>query len=137
MMSTRISFSRKSGAMKCWRSSSRAWRIFRSREPALNGAFPSKAIRGWLESTDEQHCEIVADYFLTQERLAPWLEEQLAAEPDAAKHPEMIEFRDTRAESIVAILRHLDTKYGGPEAYLRHGGLTDEDLSKLRARLVS
>jgi protein-tyrosine phosphatase len=80
--------------------------------------------------------EIVADYYLTQSRLAQWLEEQLAEEPDAAKHPEMIEFRDTRAESIVAILRHLDEKYGGPEAYLRHGGLTDEDLNKLRARLV-
>jgi protein tyrosine/serine phosphatase len=80
--------------------------------------------------------EIVADYFLTRSRLAPWLEEQLAAEPDASKHAEMIEFRDTRAESIVAILRHLDTRYGGPEAYLRHGGLTDADLAKLRARLV-
>ena len=80
--------------------------------------------------------EIVADYFLTQSRLAGWLAEQLAGEPDASKHSEMIEFRDTRAESIVAILRHLDEKYGGPEAYLRHGGLTDEDLNKLRARLV-
>ena len=28
-----------------------------------NRLFPTKAIRGWLESTDEQHCEIVADYF--------------------------------------------------------------------------
>ena len=28
-----------------------------------NRCFPSKAIRGWLESTDEEHCEIVADYF--------------------------------------------------------------------------
>lgn len=28
-----------------------------------NRCFPTKAIRGWLESTDEQHCEIVADYF--------------------------------------------------------------------------
>jgi len=28
-----------------------------------NRLFPSKAIRGWLESTDEEHCEIVADYF--------------------------------------------------------------------------
>lgn len=80
--------------------------------------------------------EIVADYFLTQERLAPWLDEQLAAEPDTALHPEMIEFRDTRAESLVAILRHLDEKYGGPEAYLRHGGLTTADLAKLRTRLV-
>ncbi|GAA1107947.1 tyrosine-protein phosphatase [Kribbella jejuensis] len=80
--------------------------------------------------------EIVADYYLTQSRLAPWLEEQLAAEPDTSKHPEMLEFRDTRAESIVAILRHLDTEYGGPEAYLRLGGITDNDLSKLKARLV-
>ncbi|HZX04570.1 tyrosine-protein phosphatase [Kribbella sp.] len=80
--------------------------------------------------------EIVADYYLTRSRLAPWLEEQLAAEPDPSKHPEMIEFRDTRAESIVAILRHLDTKYGGPEAYLRHGGIAENDLRKLRERLV-
>ena len=28
-----------------------------------NRCFPTKAIRGWLASTDEQHCEIVADYF--------------------------------------------------------------------------
>ncbi len=28
-----------------------------------NRCFPTKAIRGWLESTDEQHCEIVVDYF--------------------------------------------------------------------------
>jgi len=28
-----------------------------------NRCFPTKAIRGWLESTDEQHCEIVARYF--------------------------------------------------------------------------
>jgi protein tyrosine/serine phosphatase len=80
---------------------------------------------------------IVADYFRTQERLAPWLAEQLAGEPDTSRHPELVEFRDTRPESILAILRHLDTKYGSPEAYLRHGGLTDGDLDKLRARLVA
>jgi protein-tyrosine phosphatase len=81
--------------------------------------------------------EIVADYLLTRERLAPWLAEQLAAEPDESLHPEMIEFRDTRAESIVAILDHLDKTYGGPEPYLRHGGLTTEQLAVLRARLVA
>ena len=30
-----------------------------------NRCFPTKAIRGWLASTDEQHCEIVARYFRT------------------------------------------------------------------------
>jgi protein-tyrosine phosphatase len=80
--------------------------------------------------------EIVADYFLTQARLAEWLAEQLAAEPDTSLHAEMKEFRDTRAESMTAILRHLDEKYGGPEAYLRHGGLTTDDLARLRAKLT-
>jgi SAM-dependent methyltransferase len=28
-----------------------------------NRCFPTKAIRGWLASTDEQHCAIVAEYF--------------------------------------------------------------------------
>lgn len=80
--------------------------------------------------------EIIADYFRTQERLAEWLAEQLADEPDLSRHPEMLEFRDTRAESMVAILRHLDDTYGGPEAYLRHGGLSTADLDRLRTRLT-
>lgn len=68
--------------------------------------------------------EIVADYALTRANLAPMLAQQLAAEPDESLHPEMIEFRDTRPESLVAILRHLDTQYDGPEAYLLKAGLT-------------
>ncbi len=28
-----------------------------------NRCFPTKAIRGWLQSTDDQHCEIVSEYF--------------------------------------------------------------------------
>lgn len=28
-----------------------------------NRCFPSKAIRGWLSSTDEQHCDLVRTYF--------------------------------------------------------------------------
>jgi protein-tyrosine phosphatase len=81
--------------------------------------------------------EIVADYFLTKERLASAMAAQLAAEPERSLHAEMIEFRDTRAESIVAILAHLDTAYGGPEAYLRHGGLTTGQLGVLRSRLIA
>jgi protein-tyrosine phosphatase len=79
--------------------------------------------------------EIVADYFLTRDNLAAMMAEQLAAEPDESLHPEMLEFRDTRAESMTAILRHLDTTYGGPVAYLRRTGLTDEELNALKARL--
>ena len=42
-------------------------RVLRSAAPFVctfsNRCFPTKAIRGWLEATDEEHCEIVADYF--------------------------------------------------------------------------
>jgi protein-tyrosine phosphatase len=80
--------------------------------------------------------EIVADYALTKTRLAGMLAEQLAAEPDESLHPHMIEYRDTRPESLVAILRHLDEKYGGPLRYLAQAGLTPSDLDALRTRLI-
>ncbi|TDU88494.1 protein tyrosine/serine phosphatase [Kribbella voronezhensis] len=81
--------------------------------------------------------EIVADYFLTKERLASAMAEQLAAEPDESLHAELLEFRDTRAESIVAILDHLDSAYGGPVGYLLHGGLSSARLDVLRRRLTA
>jgi protein-tyrosine phosphatase len=80
--------------------------------------------------------EIIADYALTQSRLAGMLAEQLAAEPDESLHPAMIEYRDTRPESLVAILRHLDTKYGGPIPYLQQAGLPQSTLNTLRTRLT-
>jgi protein-tyrosine phosphatase len=80
--------------------------------------------------------EIVADYALTQERLASRLAEQLAAEPDESLHAEMIEFRDTRPESLVAILGHLVRTYGTVESYLRAGGLTIHQQAALRIRLT-
>jgi protein tyrosine/serine phosphatase len=80
--------------------------------------------------------EIVADYFVTKERLAPWMAQQLADEPDESLHAGMLEFRDTREESIVAILEHLATAYGGPEAYLRQAGLSTAQLDLLRRRLT-
>jgi len=42
-------------------------RVVRPRAPFVctfsNRCFPTKAVRGWLEASDEEHCEIVADYF--------------------------------------------------------------------------
>ena len=36
-----------------------------------NRCFPTKAIRGWLYSSDDQHCEIVARYFWAAEGWEP------------------------------------------------------------------
>jgi SAM-dependent methyltransferase len=42
-------------------------RVLRSGAPLVctfsNRCFPTKAIRGWLYATDQQHCEIVESYF--------------------------------------------------------------------------
>jgi SAM-dependent methyltransferase len=47
-----------------------------------NRCFPTKAIRGWLMTTDEQHCEIVAEYF----RLADGWDEPTAQLRTAPGH---------------------------------------------------
>jgi protein-tyrosine phosphatase len=80
--------------------------------------------------------EIVADYALTQSRMAGLLAEQLAAEPDEARHSHLIEYHDTRPESLTAILRHLDTKHGGAISYLHQAGLSASDRESLRVRLI-
>ena len=47
-----------------------------------NRCFPMKAIRGWLASTDEQHCAIVAHYF----HLAGGFDEPVAERRTPAAH---------------------------------------------------
>jgi SAM-dependent methyltransferase len=47
-----------------------------------NRCFPTKAIRGWLQSSDEQHCDIVAAYF----RLAGGYEEPRAQRRTPPRH---------------------------------------------------
>ena len=48
-----------------------------------NLCFPTKAIRGWLMTTDEQHCEIVAEYF---RRAGGW-DEPVAERRTPPDHP--------------------------------------------------
>ena len=48
-----------------------------------NRCFPTRAIRGWLASTDEQHCEIVATYF----RLAEGYDDPVTQRRTPAVHP--------------------------------------------------
>jgi protein-tyrosine phosphatase len=40
-------------------------------------------------------------------------------------------------EFMLDVLEHLEVEHGGVEAYLRSGGMTDEQLSALRERLVA
>jgi protein tyrosine/serine phosphatase len=78
---------------------------------------------------------VAADYAITQERIAEQLERYLAELEEA--HAEQVRaFQATPPESMHAVLDHLETTYGGVLAYLRRGGLTDDQVAALRRRLL-
>ena len=79
--------------------------------------------------------QIAADYALSEERLQPrhaaWLEEA----GTEAERERIRRIAATPAESMVGVLVELERRYGSVEAYLRAGGLTDEDLRLVSDRL--
>ena len=79
--------------------------------------------------------EIAADYALSEERLKPRHEEWFAAAETEAELERLKRIAQTPAEAIVGVFEELERRYGSIEAYLRSGGLTDEDLALARARL--
>jgi protein tyrosine/serine phosphatase len=81
--------------------------------------------------------DIAADYALTAHRLAPVIEHELAAIEDEDLRAWIRKHQSTPAEFMTGVLEHLDDEYGGVEEYLRSGGMTDEQLTALRDRLVA
>ncbi len=80
---------------------------------------------------------IAADYAVTGERLAPFTEKYLATIEDEQQREFWRGHQGTPAEFMLGVLDHLDDRYGGAESYLRGGGMSDEQLSALRERLVA
>ena len=69
---------------------------------------------------------IAEDYALSERYLAP----MYAARPEPGDwHP--------RAEIMAALMAHLDEAHGGAGAYLRAGGLTDDEIERARSRLLA
>jgi protein tyrosine/serine phosphatase len=81
---------------------------------------------------DEQ---IAADYALSEERLQPRHEAWLAEAGTEAERERIRRIAATPAESMVGVLDELKRRYGSVEAYLRGGGLSDDDLRLARERL--
>jgi protein tyrosine/serine phosphatase len=72
---------------------------------------------------------IVEDYAVSADRLWPlWEEQQRRAIPGL---PPL-----SPPEAMAELLDYLERAHGGAEAYLRSGGLTDDDVARLRARLI-
>jgi hypothetical protein len=43
---------------------------------------------------------------------------------------------DTRSETMIRALEHVDTRYGGAEGYLGRAGMTKAETSRLRDILI-
>lgn len=79
---------------------------------------------------------IGADYALTADRLVPYLEAELVKVEDEQQRQFYRDNASMPAEFMTGAVAHLDETYGGVEAYLRSGGMSDEQLTALRELLV-
>jgi protein-tyrosine phosphatase len=81
--------------------------------------------------------QIVADYMITKERLAPIVERlrhfALSAGLDMARHEQML---NILPEYMQGMLDHLHRQYGSAAAFFNQIGLTAEQRNKLQAALV-
>jgi protein tyrosine/serine phosphatase len=80
---------------------------------------------------------VAADYALLDDRMRVHFTEQLALIDDPDERSQLAESFTARPETMLAVLRYLEDHYGGTEGYLRQGGLDDDQLYNLRARLVA
>ncbi len=81
--------------------------------------------------------EIVADYVETASRIEKIIERLVTVEPYAqGLAGRTIDEQRPTAASMEAILRTLSEQHGGATEWLREHGWTDEDINRLRSRLV-
>jgi protein-tyrosine phosphatase len=79
--------------------------------------------------------EIAKDYALSEERLRTRHEKWIAEAQSEEERERLKRTAQTPADSIKGVFSELERRYGSVEGYLRHGGLTNEELSEARARL--
>jgi protein-tyrosine phosphatase len=88
-----------------------------------------------LHAAGVDDAQIAADYALSEERLRPRHEAWLAEAGTEAERERVRQIAATPAESMLGVLRELERRYGSVEAYLRAGGVGDEELEAVRKRL--
>lgn len=79
---------------------------------------------------------IAADYAAVSDRMRAHFDEVLAAVEDPTERDQLAEEFSSRPATMIAVQDHLETEYGGAEAYLRRGGLGSDAIDGLRARLI-
>ncbi len=83
-----------------------------------------------------EHDQIAEDYAASAGYLAPRLSAALAAEVDPAARKRLQRGHATDPGTILTLLDHLESRYGGAASYLGIHGVQDAQLSALRTRLI-
>ena len=79
--------------------------------------------------------EIAADYALSEERLLPRHEAWFAAASSEEELERLKRIAQTPAASMAGVFEELSRRHGSVEGYLRHVGVTDDELRLARTRL--
>ncbi|MDX6487101.1 MAG: protein-tyrosine phosphatase [Gaiellaceae bacterium] len=83
------------------------------------------------------HATIGDDYAVTADNLRPrwdaWLEET----KDEEQHAKLVKLQHTPAEAMTRVVQEIEHRYGDVATYLRAAGLSDEQVDRLRERLVA
>lgn len=89
-----------------------------------------------LSVADVQRRAIAEDYALSGQNLKPLLDVWIETAVDEDERALRARIGAAPAEAMLGVLDALDVQYGGAEQYLRSAGVTDEQLERVRARLV-
>ena len=79
--------------------------------------------------------EIADDYALSAERLQPRHEKWLAEAKTEEERERFRRISQTPADSMRGVFEELERRHGSVEGFLRHAGLTDDELERARSRL--
>jgi hypothetical protein len=84
------------------------------------------------------YAEIGADYAVSERNLGPELERLwLEAPVEGVERTRREKLSRTPAQGMVRALGEIESRYGDVAAYLRATGLNDDQIDRLRERLVA
>jgi protein-tyrosine phosphatase len=83
------------------------------------------------------HATIGADYALTAENLRPRWDAWFREARDEQERAKLERLAQTPAGAMTRVVREIERRYGDVASYLRAAGLTDEQVERLRERLVA
>ena len=81
--------------------------------------------------------EIGEDYAITAVNLEPSTSKWIPAIEDEVERAKWEKLRHTPAEAMIRVVREVESRYGDVASYLRAAGLTEQQIERLRERLVA